>query len=100
MTPSYWSTGHAGSGGTCGPEPAADHDYDRLDGPSMETVLFQRIVVGTDGSPTAARAVERAIRVARLTGAVVHLVSAHRPIAVHLGSAYQPGPAPAAMGGR
>lgn len=53
--------------------------------------MFKRIVVGTDGSPTATQAVERALRLAGLAGAVVHLVSAHRPIEVHLGTAHQSG---------
>jgi len=53
--------------------------------------LFDRIVVGTDGSPTATRAVERAILLASVTGAVVHLASAHRPIEIHVGSAHEAG---------
>jgi nucleotide-binding universal stress UspA family protein len=39
--------------------------------------MFKSIVVGTDGSPTATRAVERAVELAELCGAEVHLVTAH-----------------------
>lgn len=49
------------------------------------------MVVGTDGSPTATRAVARAVAIAGITGAAVHLVSAHRPIEVQLGSTHQSG---------
>ncbi|MGH3848108.1 MAG: universal stress protein, partial [Pseudonocardiaceae bacterium] len=53
--------------------------------------VFKQIVVGTDGSPTAARAVERAVEMARAVGAVVHVVSAYRPIELRLGAAHQAG---------
>jgi nucleotide-binding universal stress UspA family protein len=39
--------------------------------------MFKSIVVGTDGSPTATRAVERAVELAALCGSEVHLVTAH-----------------------
>jgi nucleotide-binding universal stress UspA family protein len=42
--------------------------------------MFQSIVVGTDGSPTAAEAVRRAAELARGTGATLHLVSAYKPM--------------------
>jgi nucleotide-binding universal stress UspA family protein len=38
------------------------------------------IVVGTDGSETAMRAVQHAADLARMTGARVHLVSAYKPL--------------------
>ena len=38
------------------------------------------IVVGTDGSPQASAVVRRAGELARLTGATVHVVAAHRPM--------------------
>jgi nucleotide-binding universal stress UspA family protein len=43
--------------------------------------MYQSIVVGTDGSPTAERAVGQAAKLARACGAQVHLVSAYRPAA-------------------
>jgi nucleotide-binding universal stress UspA family protein len=42
--------------------------------------LFQRIVVGTDGSDTAAEAVRQAVELAKVTGASVELVSAYEPV--------------------
>jgi nucleotide-binding universal stress UspA family protein len=41
--------------------------------------VYQRILVGTDGSATAARAVDRAVAVARTTGASLTILSAGRP---------------------
>jgi nucleotide-binding universal stress UspA family protein len=38
--------------------------------------VFQRIVVGADGSPQALRAVDVAAEIARLSGGVVHVVTA------------------------
>lgn len=43
--------------------------------------MFKRIVVGTDGSETAAEAVHQAIDLAKLTGATLSLVSAYAPVA-------------------
>lgn len=43
------------------------------------TVVYSSIVVGTDGSATATRAVEKAARLATATGATVRLVSAYKP---------------------
>ena len=42
--------------------------------------MFTRIVVGTDGSDTAAQAVSQAIELARLTGARLSIVSAYSPV--------------------
>jgi len=42
--------------------------------------LFSRIVVGTDGSETARRAVSEAAQLARQTGAELELVSAYEPV--------------------
>lgn len=42
--------------------------------------MFKRIVVGTDGSETAAQAVRQAVELARLSGAQLSLVSAYAPI--------------------
>jgi nucleotide-binding universal stress UspA family protein len=42
--------------------------------------LFKRIVVGTDGSETAAVAVDQAIGLAKVTGASVDFVSAFEPV--------------------
>jgi nucleotide-binding universal stress UspA family protein len=42
--------------------------------------LFDRIVVGTDGSQTAAEAVRQAIELARLSGGRLEIVSAYEPV--------------------
>jgi len=42
--------------------------------------VFTRIVVGTDGSETAAGAVKEAIDLAKIEGAQLHIVSAYAPI--------------------
>jgi nucleotide-binding universal stress UspA family protein len=42
--------------------------------------VFNRIVVGTDGSDTAGQAVNQAIELARLTGASLNIVSAFAPV--------------------
>jgi nucleotide-binding universal stress UspA family protein len=42
--------------------------------------LFERILVGTDGSDTAAEAVRQATELARATGAKLDIVSAYQPI--------------------
>jgi nucleotide-binding universal stress UspA family protein len=42
--------------------------------------VFTRIVVGTDGSETAAEAVRQAIDLAKLTGASLSIVSAYAPV--------------------
>lgn len=41
--------------------------------------MYQRVLVGTDGSPTAARAVDRAVEVAEAAGAPLTILSAGRP---------------------
>jgi nucleotide-binding universal stress UspA family protein len=43
--------------------------------------VFDRIVVGTDGSQTAAEAVRQAIELARLAGGSLEIVSAYEPVA-------------------
>jgi nucleotide-binding universal stress UspA family protein len=42
--------------------------------------MSESIVVGTDGSDTAKRAVEEAVRLAKALGAEVHVVSAYEPL--------------------
>lgn len=42
-------------------------------------MVYSSIVVGTDGSTTATRAVDKAARLARATGATVRLVTAYKP---------------------
>jgi len=42
--------------------------------------LFERIVVGTDGSETATEAVRQAIELARLSGAKLDIVAAFEPV--------------------
>jgi nucleotide-binding universal stress UspA family protein len=42
--------------------------------------VFSRIVVGTDGSDTAAEAVRQAVDLAKLSGAQLSIVSAYEPI--------------------
>jgi nucleotide-binding universal stress UspA family protein len=42
--------------------------------------VFKRIVVGTDGSETAAQAVRQAIELAKVSGAQLSIVSAYAPI--------------------
>ncbi len=41
--------------------------------------MYERILVGTDGSATAAKAVERAVEVARSSGASLTILTAARP---------------------
>ena len=47
--------------------------------------MFKSIVVGTDGSATADKALERAVELARLTGARLHVVSAYEPAPARVG---------------
>jgi nucleotide-binding universal stress UspA family protein len=56
--------------------------------------MYKSIVVGTDGSPTADVALERAIELARLCGAALHVVSAYEPAPARVGG--NPAPAEAA----
>jgi len=41
--------------------------------------MYRKVLVGTDGSPTAARAVDRAVEVAHESGATLTILSAGRP---------------------
>lgn len=87
LKPKGWnSTEPAFARRSTGSEWGSINSY-RVSGTQWGGDLFKRIVVGTDGSPTAKLAVERALQLAHLAGAEVHLVSAHRPIEVHLGTA-------------
>jgi nucleotide-binding universal stress UspA family protein len=47
--------------------------------------VFKTIVVGTDGTETADRAVARAAELAAMAGAHLHVVSAYRPAPVRVG---------------
>ena len=42
--------------------------------------MYQRIVVGTDGSDSAGMAVRHALRLAKVTGSTVHVVTAWQPM--------------------
>jgi nucleotide-binding universal stress UspA family protein len=42
--------------------------------------MFKSVVVGTDGSDTASKAVDAAVELARLTGATLEIVSAYEPV--------------------
>lgn len=42
--------------------------------------MFERIVVGTDGSETAGEAVRQAVELAKLSGATLDVVSAYEPV--------------------
>jgi nucleotide-binding universal stress UspA family protein len=57
--------------------------------------MYKQIVVGTDGSAGAEVAVDAAIELARLTGATVHVVHAHKlTSAFHLSAAAEVGIVP------
>ncbi len=57
--------------------------------------MYKQIVVGTDGSAGAEVAVDAAIELARLTGATVHIVNAHKlTSAFHLSAAAEVGVVP------
>ena len=61
--------------------------------------MYQQIVVGTDGSAGAGIAVEHALELARLSGATLHVVSAHRITTPYqLAAASEVGMAAAAVG--
>lgn len=51
--------------------------------------MFTRIVVGTDGSETAAEAVRQATDLAKLSGATLSIVSAYAPVSKKRSSAEQ-----------
>jgi nucleotide-binding universal stress UspA family protein len=42
-------------------------------------LVFETVVVGADGSPTAAEAVQKAIALVKLTGGQLHIVTAYKP---------------------
>ncbi len=46
--------------------------------------MYSSIVVGIDGSETADIALGRAVEIARLTGATLHVVSAYDPAPAHV----------------
>jgi nucleotide-binding universal stress UspA family protein len=57
--------------------------------------MYKQIVVGTDGSTGANAAVETALELARLTGATLHIVHAHKlSSAYHLAAAVEVGVVP------
>ena len=56
--------------------------------------MYKSIVVGTDGSPTADVALERAVGLASAFGATLHVVSAYEPAPAKVGG--NPAPAEAA----
>jgi nucleotide-binding universal stress UspA family protein len=61
--------------------------------------MYSEIVVGTDGSTGADIAVDAAIELARLTGAQLHVVHAHKLTSVYqLAAASEVGVAPAVLG--
>ena len=47
--------------------------------------MYQSIVVGTNGSATADIALDRAVALAKLTGAALHVVSAYEPAPARVG---------------
>jgi nucleotide-binding universal stress UspA family protein len=53
--------------------------------------MYATIVVGTDGSPTAEIALDRAIDLAGLSGATLHVVSAYEPAPAHMTGGAPPG---------
>ena len=60
--------------------------------------MSESIVVGTDGSDTAKRAVAEAVRLAKALGAEVHVVSAYEPLrGVTVGGAPEVAPLPDAV---
>jgi nucleotide-binding universal stress UspA family protein len=54
--------------------------------------VVESIVVGTDGSPTAEKAVEHAAHYAAKLGAKVHVVSAYEPTSVKVGGGFEERP--------
>jgi nucleotide-binding universal stress UspA family protein len=52
--------------------------------------MFKSIVVGTNGTQTADKAVTRAVELAKLTGASLHVVSAYEPAPAHVGGSRPP----------
>lgn len=61
--------------------------------------MYQQIVVGTDGSAGAAIALDHAMELARMSGATLHIVSAHRVTTPYqLAAASEVGMAASAVG--
>jgi nucleotide-binding universal stress UspA family protein len=56
--------------------------------------MYQRILVPTDGSELAAKAVSAAVQLAKLVGAKVYALSVKEPFAFNALSEYQPAPPP------
>lgn len=52
--------------------------------------MFKSIVVGTNGTETADTAVSRAVELAKLTGATLHVVSAYEPAPATVGGNWPP----------
>jgi nucleotide-binding universal stress UspA family protein len=52
--------------------------------------MFKSIVVGTNGSETADIALSRAVNLARITGATLHVVSAYEPAPARVGGSRPP----------
>ena len=52
--------------------------------------MFKSIVVGTNGTETADIALSRAVELAQLTGATLHVVSAYEPAPAHVGGSRPP----------
>jgi len=52
--------------------------------------MFKSIVVGTNGTETADIAVSRAVELAKLTGATLHVVSAYEPAPARVGGSRPP----------
>jgi nucleotide-binding universal stress UspA family protein len=52
--------------------------------------MFKSIVVGTNGTDTADIAVSRAVELAKLTGATLHVVSAYEPAPARVGGSQPP----------
>jgi nucleotide-binding universal stress UspA family protein len=52
--------------------------------------MFKSIVVGTNGTETADKAVSRVVELAKLTGAALHVVSAYEPAPAHVGGSRPP----------
>jgi nucleotide-binding universal stress UspA family protein len=52
--------------------------------------MFKSIVVRTNGTETADKAVSRAVELAKLTGAALHVVSAYEPAPAHVGGSRPP----------
>ena len=65
--------------------------YARTASQLREARMYDSIVVGIDGSETADIALGRAIELARMTGATLHVVSAYEPTPAHVSGGAPPG---------